>query len=37
MWFRLPNNKQQIEPMLSSIDTLADELGKVDTLLADTG
>ena len=32
-----PNDKQQIEPMLDNIDTLPDELGKVDTLLADTG
>ena len=32
-----PNDKQQIEPMLNDIDTLPDELGKVDTLLADTG
>ena len=31
------NDKQQIEPMLNQIDTLPDELGKVDTLLADTG
>ena len=29
-----PNDKQQIEPMLDGIDTLPDELGKVDTLLA---
>jgi hypothetical protein len=32
-----PNDKQQIEPMLNSIDTLPEELGKVDTVLADTG
>jgi transposase len=32
-----PNDKQQIEPMLNDIDTLPDELGKVDILLADTG
>jgi transposase len=32
-----PNDRQQIEPMLNGIDTLPDELGKVDTLLADTG
>src|SRR5882724_4925662 len=32
-----PNDKQQIEPMLNGIDTLPDELGEVDTLLADTG
>jgi len=31
------NDKQQIEPMLNGIDTLPDELGNVDTLLADTG
>jgi transposase len=32
-----PNDKQQIEPMLNGIETLPDELGNVDTLLADTG
>jgi transposase len=32
-----PNDKQQIKPMLDNIDTLPDELGEVDTLLADTG
>jgi transposase len=32
-----PNDKQQIEPMLNQIGTLPDELGEVDTLLADTG
>jgi transposase len=32
-----PNDKQQIEPILNDIDTLPDELGGVDTLLADTG
>src|SRR6204780_4507940 len=31
------NDKQQIEPMLNHIDTLPDEMGKVDTLLADNG
>ena len=31
------NDKQQIEPMLNQIDALPDELGEVDTLLADTG
>ena len=31
------NDKQQIEPMLNGIDALPDELGKVGTLLADTG
>ena len=31
------NDKQQIEPMLGKIDALPDELGKVETLLADTG
>ena len=31
------NDKQQIEPMLNSIAALPDELGEVDTLLADTG
>jgi len=34
---RAPNDKQQIEPMLDHIDALPDELGDVDTLLADTG
>jgi transposase len=32
-----PNDKQQIEPMLNQIGALPDELGEVDTLLADTG
>lgn len=32
-----PNDKQQIEPVLDQIGALPDELGKVDTLLADTG
>ena len=32
-----PNDKQQIEPILDGIDALPDELGGVDTLLADTG
>ena len=31
------NDKQQIEPILNQIDSLPDELGEVDTLLADTG
>ena len=31
------NDKQQIEPMLGKIDALPEELGKVKTLLADTG
>src|SRR4029077_19376017 len=31
------NDKQQIEPMLNQIHALPDELGEVDTLLADTG
>jgi transposase len=31
------NDKQQIEPMLNQIDALPEELGEVDTLLADTG
>jgi transposase len=34
---RAPNDKQQLEPMLDHIDALPDELGHVDTLLADTG
>lgn len=33
----MPNDKQQIEPMLNQIGALPDELGEVDTLLADTG
>jgi transposase len=32
-----PNDKQQLQPMLSKVDALPDELGKVTTLLADTG
>jgi transposase len=32
-----PNDKQQIEPLLNQIGALPDELGEVDTLLADTG
>jgi transposase len=32
-----PNDKQQIEPMLKRIEALPTELGKPDTLLADTG
>ena len=32
-----PNDKQQIKPMPNDIDTLPDELGNADTLLADTG
>jgi transposase len=32
-----PNDKQQIEPMLKRIEALPAELGKPDTLLADTG
>jgi hypothetical protein len=32
-----PNDKQQIEPMLSTIEVLPDALGKPETLLADTG
>src|ERR1017187_5652759 len=32
-----PNDKQQIEPILNHIDALPDELGEVDTLLANTG
>jgi hypothetical protein len=32
-----PNDKQQIEPMLSKLNALPDELGKPETLLADTG
>ncbi len=31
------NDKQQIEPMLGKIDALPEELGRVETLLADTG
>ena len=32
-----PNDKQQLEPMLDKIEALADELGKPECLLADTG
>ncbi len=32
-----PNDKQQIEPILDGIDALPDELGDIDTLLADNG
>ena len=32
-----PNDKQQLEPMLSKIGALPDELGKAETLLADNG
>ena len=32
-----PNDKNQIEPILDEIDALPDELGEVETLLADTG
>jgi hypothetical protein len=34
---RAPNDKQQIEPMLGKIGALPEELGEVETLLADTG
>jgi transposase len=32
-----PNDKQQLEPMLGKLAALPDELGEVETLLADTG
>jgi len=32
-----PNDKQQIKPMLDKIGALPEELGKAETLLADTG
>ncbi len=32
-----PNDKQQVEPMLSKISALPGELGEVETLLADSG
>ena len=32
-----PNDKQQLEPMLSKIGALPEELGEAETLLADTG
>jgi transposase len=32
-----PNDKQQLQPMLSKIGALPDEVGKAETLLADTG
>jgi hypothetical protein len=31
------NDKQQVAPMLAKLDKLPDELGAVETLLADTG
>jgi transposase len=31
------NDKQQLQPMLSKVEALSDELGKVTTLLADAG
>jgi transposase len=31
------NDKQQVVPMLAKLDTLPDELGAIETLLADTG
>lgn len=32
-----PNGKQQVEPMLGKISSLPEDLGKAETLLADTG
>jgi hypothetical protein len=32
-----PNDKQQLAPMLGKIETLPEELGEAETLLADTG
>jgi transposase len=32
-----PNDKQQLQPMLNKVEALPDELGKVTSLLADTG
>jgi transposase len=32
-----PNDKQQVVPMLGKLDKLPDELGTIETLLADTG
>jgi len=32
-----PNDKQQLQPMLTKIGALPEELGKAETLLADTG
>ena len=32
-----PNDKQQVVPMLEKLDKLPDELGAIETLLADTG
>src|SRR6202162_3417685 len=32
-----PNDRQQLEPMLGKIGALPEELGEVETLLADTG
>ena len=33
----MPDDKQQLEPMLGKIDTLPEELGETETLLADAG
>ena len=32
-----PNDKKEIAPTLSALSSLPDELGKIDTVLADTG
>lgn len=32
-----PNDKQQLAPMVEQLKVLPDELGKVETLLADNG
>ena len=32
-----PNDKQEVSPTLEALDELPEQLGKVDTLLADTG
>jgi len=32
-----PNDKQEVVPTIEALDELPDQLGKVDTLLADTG
>ena len=32
-----PNDKQQLQPMLDRLGALPEELGEVETLLADTG
>ena len=37
MWCRLPNDKQQLEPMLAKTAALPEALGKASNMLADNG